>query len=362
VFCLFAAVMGTVPEQSHEVLVKAVKNLQRLSNPMTTLADPDPSVCQATLQNAFGGIQNDQNCITLITTLGATSLRNATTKAEVTAYISAICTNSCFRTILNAFKAIVTCYKANGIDAGDFNQTEAATTLMCLKNPVNDEYCMASFQDPGLRNISDGRRNFDNVSACYTFSQMGCCLTSIFMLAPSDDSGEHVKGFLRNTCGFVAPPPPCPLPGEAIRLVKATWRIKGVAYAYFQANRERVGAALRKDIATRLALDEGLIGFSGFRAGSLIADFSVRGSSDANTDAIAATLVTASAETGLAFPNVVAAVGTDGLDTAGATVGIDPAASSSSVQSYTAPGRASNVQPMFALVAALLAFAFFVRQ
>jgi len=169
------------------------------------------------------------------------------------------------------------------------------------------------------------------------------------------------QGVLATACGFNTPPP-CPLPGQSVQIAKATWRIKGVAYAYYLANQPAVSNALRMDIATKVGCNQGLISFTSITQGSLIAAFNIQGATNAQTSTLATSLATASADSTTSFPNVAAAVGTAGLDTGATGVGLDTTQSSSSVTTYTAPGKGANVQPMFALVAALLAFAFFARQ
>jgi hypothetical protein len=349
---------------------KILKQLQFAADHLTTYnakrvqADPVPGPCDSVLQPLGERFLNDPNC-KLFSSFGS-PLENATSITQLHDNINRVCTNPCYQFMVGAFRQIGECYERNGLSLGssgsslNFSVISDMFDFFCLQNPASGEYCMALMLDPALRNITGGGKA-DNATACFAFSQFGCCITRMlkFVAFTGGDLGP-IQNTIRTTCGFGLPPD-CPRAGATVKIIKAVWRIKGVAYAYYLSHKEAVGNALRKDIAARLNCDQGFIAFSSFREGSLIADFNIRGATDAQTDSIGATAVTASADAATAFPNVIATVGTAGTD-AGATIGLDTTASTSTVTTYTAPGAGSHVQPMFALVAALLAVAFFVRQ
>jgi len=321
----------------------------------------DPTICQQQQADTFQNLGNDPNCQALFKNFGADPLGNSTKDpGSVVRFLDSICTNPCYMGFINAVKSLIKCINDNGPPAGsqslNFTDLDSIFGLFCMKNPANGQYCLSLFTDPALLNITGGGKA-DNATACNAFAQFGCCMNPIFSFIPDP---RTIESLIKTACGFSLPPP-CPRPGESVKLVKATWTIKGLAYAYFLTHKEVVSAALRRDIAARLSCDQGFIAFTGFSQGSVIADFNVRGADDTQTDALATALTTASADASTPFPTVAATVGTDGLD-AGSTIGIDTTKSSSSVTTYTAPGSGTNVQPIFALVAGLLAFAVFARQ
>jgi len=363
-----AGVFGRTQQQAIETInslhrdyYESIKNVvnfvaQQHSKGLKTLGDP--TICTNQYQSTFSSLGNDPNCKALFGDFAANPLGNASTDAtSVPRFLDLICTNPCYMNLVNGLKSLITCINTNGDPGVGFNFTslDAIFGLFCMKNPANGQYCLALMTDPALLNITGGGKA-DNATACNAFAQFGCCMTPIFSFIPDPRS---IQSVLKTACGFSLPPA-CPRPGESVHLVKATWTIKGLAYAYFIANKATVSNALRADIATALSCDPGFISFTDFRQGSVIADFNVRGNSDTQTDSLGTAVTTAAGQT-QTFPTVAATVGTAGLDS-GATLGIDPSKSSSSVTTYTAPGSGTNVQPMFALVAGLLAFAVFARQ
>jgi hypothetical protein len=375
---MFAGVMGMSEQlrllqstyEHHQEMLDAFASVRQnvlagapVSGTMRTLDDddppPPPAACTPLLQALYNTFTQDQTCFAFFQSKFPV---NATTKAEITTYLNNYCTSPCLGIMINHLKAIGACYVANGlsdpyIKIGDYMH------LTCMKNPATGDYCFATILDPALKNLISGSQTLNSTitSICYIYSQYGCCLTSFFLSGPANLTSGSFQNFFRGFCGFHTFPPPCPRAGEIIKLVKASWRIKGIAYAYFEQNKEKVASALRSDIATRISQDESLIAFSGFRSGSLIADFTIRGTDDANTDAIGAAVATASKDTTVTFPALAAAVGTDGLESSTSTLGIDTAQSSSTVTTYS-PDSGSHVQPMFGMVLALFAFAFVFRQ
>jgi hypothetical protein len=330
----------------------------------------DASACEPLMNQLLGNFQNDQNCMRLFSSFGDNPLGNRTTPGAVGLALDAICTNPCYPALINAMKQITACLTANTPTGGNSTSTGGSIDadmfdkifgLFCMKNPANDQYCLSMMTDPALLNVTNGRR-VDNNTVCDVFGQFGCCINPVFEFVERNEasSANSVRETLRTACGFT-PPPACPRPGASVKFAKATWRIKGLAYLYFRANEAALKTALRADIAARVGCDKGYIAFTAFREGSVIADFNIRGQSDTETTNIATALATASADTATAFPNTASVAGTAGVD-AGQTVGIDTTQSTSSVITYTAPGSGTNVQPMFALVAALLAFTIFARQ
>jgi len=288
---------------------------------------------------------------------GKSPLTNSTNDpASVVKFLDSICTNPCYQPLIKAFHDLITCINTNGGADLGFNFTSLDTIfgLFCMKNPANGQYCLALMTDPALMNITGGGKA-DNASACNLFAQFGCCMNPVFSFIPDPGSIQRV---LKSACGFSLPPA-CPRPGESVKLVKASWTIKGLVFAYFITHKDVLSNALRADIAARLSCDQGYISFTDFRSGSVIVDFNVRGTSDSQTDGFAS--VVSAAASDATFPTVAAAAGTDGVES-GTTIGVDPTKSSSSVTTYTAPGSGTNVQPIFALVAGLLAFAVFARQ
>jgi hypothetical protein len=305
-------------------------------------------------------VQNDPNCQRLSAAFISNPLGNTSaTPAQINAFLDSLCQNPCFLGIFAVLKSYGDCLAAHGMNSTfDSGIIGKALNFFCLKNPSNGQYCATLLLDRTFLNITEGRTP-NNATICYGLSRFGCCLPPIFDFVDASEAAL-VKAQIRNTCGF-ALPPPCPKPGERVKFIKATWKIAGLAYTYFINNQERMGNALRKDIATKLNVDQGYVTLNAFRAGSVIVDFDVRGANDAATDALAA-VVTSSASSSTTFPSTVAEAGTAGLDTPTSTVGVDTTGSSSTVETYTAPGAGSHVQPMFALVAALVALAFFTRQ
>jgi len=296
----------------------------------------------------------------------ANPLGNASVPGSVKAFLDTICTNPCYLNLINVFHQLSDCFAANPSSAGSlgFNVTDldGIFGLFCMINPANGQYCLAMMTDPTLLNVTAGGKP-DNNTLCDVFAQFGCCIGPVFGFVDANGGGSGVRNSLKTACAFT-PPPPCPRPGGQVKFATASWRIKGLAYDYFMAHKAELSNALRADIATKVGCDRGYIAFTGFKQGSVIADFNIRGQSDTETNTFATALATASADTTTSFPSVSAAVAgqTGALDSGETTVGIDTTKSSSTVTVYTAPGSGTNVQPMFALVAALLAFALFVRQ
>jgi len=336
---------------------------------------PPPShPCYPVFAPLYQRIGTDLSCREPFTNFGKV-FNNVSSITVLNANIHSICSNDCFQFMIAGMRVVGECFdKFGGPPFGNvtINPNKPPTNIsrladamgfVCVRNPTSGDYCLAVMLDTVFTGLPGGSRP-ENASICFTFTRFGCCMTRMFKflenLNPNDDN-TRTKNLLQAVCGFNLPPD-CPRPGASVKIVKAVWRIKGVAYAYYNLNKETVTNALRKDIATRLGCSQGYISFSNIRAGSLIADFNVIAASDTETDTLGATVAQASADTTTTFPTLITAVGTAGLDTPTSTVGIDTTASTSTVTTYTAPGAGSHVQPMFALVVALLAVAFFVRQ
>jgi len=335
------------------------------SAPKALAAGDQPGPCDGVANNLFSQFQNDPNCGKLFSSFGENPLGNKSAPGSVGMALDAICKNPCYPTLINGLHQLTDCLNANGQSGGiGFNTSfiDDLFGLFCMKNPANDQYCLALMSDPALLNITGGNKA-DNATACDLFAQFGCCIGPVFHFVDSlgGGDGSAVRRELNTVCGFGVPPP-CPRPGGSVKFATASWRIKGIAFAYFIANKAALSNALRNDISVKIGCDKGYISFTKFSEGSLIADFNVRGQSDTETNGFATQLATASADTTTAFPSLSAAAGSAGLDAGSTTVGIDTTKSTSSITTYTAPGSGTNVQPMFALVAALLAFTLFARQ